>query len=313
MAESREQIAQREVGHTDISPWLSRALTAVFLATISSVPALQTVSDIRQNRGGDRNGAIPQSIDALRLPLRGCCGHCRQRRAIPSPGCLQPTARFSAPSTPTKTPSKSGPWSAQWIRPRLQEPLTRFLGVGNEQVYCGRSQMALLSAGGGPPHRTRIPRRTPTGAPRGLGQRVAGGTAAGSPARHPRVPRSTRRTWNRAPGRARAGEGIDPSRTPVASLYTDAGAAVHNPSSEDFLARLRRPKGSGSSTPRRSSSRRLRSNGEPQFLATDTHWTPQAVDLVAKELAKRFADGHAFESRTEFDYTSREARRQQHR
>ena len=43
MAESREQVAQREVGHTDITAGLSRVLTAMFLATISIVPALQAV------------------------------------------------------------------------------------------------------------------------------------------------------------------------------------------------------------------------------------------------------------------------------
>ena len=47
-ATHREQIAQREIGHTDIAPWLSRTLTAVFLATIVVVPAIQTVHDLGQ-------------------------------------------------------------------------------------------------------------------------------------------------------------------------------------------------------------------------------------------------------------------------
>ena len=53
MVESREQIAQREVGHTDITPWLSRMMAAVFLATIIVVPSLQVAYDIRQSRTGE--------------------------------------------------------------------------------------------------------------------------------------------------------------------------------------------------------------------------------------------------------------------
>ena len=67
MAESREQLAQREVGHTDIAPWLSRIMTAVFLMTILVVPALQTVHDIRQGRTGDRSSAVPQLCQAAAL------------------------------------------------------------------------------------------------------------------------------------------------------------------------------------------------------------------------------------------------------
>jgi len=139
MAESREQLAQREVGHTDIAPWLSRALTAVFLVTILVVPALQTVHDFRQGRTGDRSSAVPQFVDALWLPVVGL-------RAMSSADG-GPMARLFAANREVLRSINSFEDALEersrvggWIRPRLQQPLTRIFGVGNEQVYCGRSR-----------------------------------------------------------------------------------------------------------------------------------------------------------------------------
>ena len=44
---SREEIAKREIGRTDISPTLAWAMVAVFLATIVAVPTIQSIQEIR--------------------------------------------------------------------------------------------------------------------------------------------------------------------------------------------------------------------------------------------------------------------------
>ena len=126
MAESREQTAKREVGHTDIAPWLSRTMTAVFLATITVVPALQIVYDVRQGRAGDRSTMMPQATDALRLPLVGL-------RAMSSAEG-GPIARLFAGNreglrsiNSFEDTLEERSQVGQWIRPRLQKPLTRFL------------------------------------------------------------------------------------------------------------------------------------------------------------------------------------------
>ena len=43
---SREEIAKREIGRTDISPTLARAMVAVFLVTIVAVPTIQSIQEI---------------------------------------------------------------------------------------------------------------------------------------------------------------------------------------------------------------------------------------------------------------------------
>src|SRR3569623_1932302 len=44
---SREEIAQQEIGHTDIRPGTAWVLTVAFLATIVLVPMVQAVSEMR--------------------------------------------------------------------------------------------------------------------------------------------------------------------------------------------------------------------------------------------------------------------------
>jgi hypothetical protein len=284
MAESREQIASREVGHTDIAPWLSRMMTAVFLVTILVVPALQVVSDIRQGRTGNRGSAVPQAVDALRLPVVGL-----RAMATAEGG---PFARLFAANRETlqaihsfedtlKERSRVG----AWIRPRLQEPLTRMLGVGNEQVYCGRSQWLF--------YRPAVDHLTGPGFldPHQLARRAAAGNEWQAPPQPNPLPAILEFRDQLA------ARGIELLIVPVpvkASIhpgqlsrrYAAAGVAVHNPSHDDFRARLE-AEGVRVFDPTPLLVDAAVSTGEPQYLTTDTHWMPQAVDLVAKELATR--------------------------
>jgi alginate O-acetyltransferase complex protein AlgJ len=282
MAESREQMAQREVGHTDVAPWLSRALTAAFLVTISVVPALQTVHDIRHGRTGDRSSAAPQAVDALRLPLVGL-----RAMATAEGG---PVARLFAGNREVLRSINSFEDTfeersrvGEWIRPRLQEPLTRILGVGNEQVYCGRSRWLFF--------RPAVDHLTGPGFldEHQLAQRAAAGNEWQEPPQPDPLPAIVELRDQLAE------RGIELLIVPVpvkASIhpgllsrrYATGGQAVHNPSHGDFLNRLE-AEGVRVFDPTPLLIEAAVSTGEPQYLATDTHWTPQAVDLVAKELA----------------------------
>ncbi len=282
MAESREQIAQREVGHTDIAPWLSRALTAVFLVTISVVPALQAVYDIRQGRAGDRSSAVPQAVDALRLPLVGLRA---MSTAEGGPltrlfaGNREVLRSINSFEDTLEERSRVG----EWIRPRLQEPLTRILGVGNEQVYCGRSRWLFF--------RPAVDHLIGPGFldERQLERRAAAGNEwqeAPQPDPLPAILEFRDQLAKRGiellivpvPVKASIHPGL------LSRRYASTQHAVHNPSHDDFYAKLE-AEGVPVLDPTPLLVEAAVSSNESQYLMTDTHWTPQAVDLVAKELA----------------------------
>ena len=303
MAESREQIAQREVGHTDIAPWLSRALTAVFLVTISVVPALQAVYDVRQGRAGDFGSAVPQAADALRLPLAGL-------KAMSSAEGGPVTRLFTGNREVLRSINsfedtlEERSRVGEWIRPRLQKPLTRFLGVGNEQVYCGRSRWLF--------YRPAVGHLTGPGFldERQLARRAAMGNEWQEPPQPDPLPAILE-------FRDQLAEfGIELLIVPVpvkASIhpgllsrrFASTQVAVHNPSHDDFHAKLE-AEGVRVFDPTRLLVEATASTDEPQYLMTDTHWTPQAVDLVAKELATTVREMADLSKENRIRYSSRE-------
>jgi alginate O-acetyltransferase complex protein AlgJ len=282
MTESREQIAQREVGHTDITPWLSRSLTAVFLATILVVPALQSVYDLRQGRSGERSTAVPQAADALRLPLVGL-----RATSVEEGGFF---ARLFAANREVLRAINSFEDTleersrvGQWLRPHLQAPLTGYLGLGNEQVYCGRSGWLF--------YRPSVDHVTGAGFldHEQLARRAAAGNEWQAPPQPDPLPAILEFREQLAE------RGIELLIVPVpvkatihpemlSPRYGASPAAVHNPSHSAFLARLE-AEGLRVFDPTSLLVEAAAMSGTPQYLMTDTHWTPQAVDLVAGELA----------------------------
>jgi len=282
MPADREQIARREVGHTEIAPWLSRTLTALFLATIAAVPAIQTTYDIGQWRRGERTSALPQSVEPLRLPAVGL-------RALSSAEG-GPLARiFTADremlrvihSFEDDLEERSRVGAA--IRPRLQALLTERLGVGNEQVYRGRSGWLFF--------RPAVDHLT---GPAFLdGRELARAAESASEWEEPRQPDPMPAILQFRDQLAERGIELLLMPVPVKAAihpeqlsgrYAADGETVSNPSFAAFLARLADQQIRVlDPTPLLAEARE--SGGEPLYLRTDTHWTPQAVDLVADRLA----------------------------
>ncbi len=304
MAESREQIAQREVGHTDIQRWLSRALTAVFLITISVVPAVQTANDFHQARTGERDHLLPQSADALRLPLVGfrafsaADGGPFDRLFAANREVLRAIHSF-------EDAFEKRSLVGEKLRKRLQGPLTRSLGVGNEQVYCGRSNWLFF--------RPAVDHLTGPGF---LDEhRLARRAAAGN-------------EWQEAPQpnplptilefRDQLAErGIELLILPVpvkasvhpdhfSKRYSSRDTSIHNPSFTEFLVELENS-GIRIFDPSPVLLEAAASSGEAQYLETDTHWTPQAVNLVAKELAITVREIVDLSNENPIQYSSRKA------
>jgi alginate O-acetyltransferase complex protein AlgJ len=240
------------------------------------------VYDIRQNRNGDRSSAVPQSIDALRLPLVGL------RTMSTTEG--GPLARLFAANREVLRSINSFEDTleerslvGEWIRPRLQEPLTRIFGVGNEQVYCGRSRSLFF--------RPAVDHLTGPGYldQKQMARRAATGNEWQEPPQPDPLPailefrdqlaeRGIELLVVPVPVKAAIHPGL------LSGRYAATGMAVHNPSHDEFHTRLE-AEGVKVFDPTSFLLEAATASGEPQYLMTDTHWTPQAVDLVAQELA----------------------------
>ena len=303
-ATDREQIAQREIGHTSVAPWLSRTLTAVFLATIAVVPAIQTAYDLGQSRRGKRTSALPQSVDALRLPAVGL------RTILSEKG--GPLARIFAADREVLHAIHSYEDALEersrvgaFIRPRVQRALTEQLGAGNEQVYCGRSGWLFF--------RPSVDHLTGPGLVDE--QELAWAADRGDELREPRQS-------DPLPAILQfrdqlASRGIELLLVPVpvkAAVYPELlsgryvadGKALSNPSFADFLAELAdRKVRVFDPTPLIADAKENR--GELQYLRTDTHWTPRAVDLVADRLATTVRGLVDLEPADSVRYTSKAA------
>ena len=303
-ATDREQIAQREIGHTRIAPRLSRTLTAVFLATIAVVPAIQTAYDLGQWRRGERASALPQSVDALRLPALGL-------RTILSEES-GPLARIFAADRAVLHAIHSFEDTLEersrvgaFIRPRVQRALTEQLGAGNEQVYCGRSGWLFF--------RPSVDHLIGPGFVDE--QELARAADRGDELREPRQS-------DPLPAILQfrdqlASRGIELLLVPVpvkAAVYPELlsgryaadSEALSNPSFANFLAELADRK-VRVFDPTQLIAEAKENDGELQYLRTDTHWTPRAVDLVADRLATTVRGFVDLEPADSVRYTSEEA------
>jgi len=135
MVLSREEIAQIEVGHTTVSPMLARALVAVFLVLITIPGIIDLVADLRS--GGDPTAwstlvALPNQVRSTLAEnaSSGNAGFISQVRA----GNRTVLTALHAFEDDLADDS---PVFARF-RPPAQTVLSEWLGVGNERVYQGR-------------------------------------------------------------------------------------------------------------------------------------------------------------------------------
>lgn len=275
---SREDLALQEIGHTEVSRGVAAALMGVFLASIAIVPVVQQWSDFRAAGAGEQSSspivsfvhrlsgafsATPRDGASLWQKLMGV--NRELLGAIDTfEDALEDESNFS-----------------NAVLPRVQAVFAR-LGAGNEEAYVGRDGWLFFRpdvdhlTGPGFLDSKWIQRRT-----------AASGEWESKPAAealptvvHFRdqlaargiqlvvVPTPSKATVH--PGRvsARFAEGahpVNPSFDEFVARLGQAGVAVFDP-----LPALLETASDGSSGP---------------FLATDTHWRPEAMERVAAHLA----------------------------
>ena len=270
-----------EIGHTTVRPVLARILTVIFLLCITIVPAVQQVADFRAYRAGRRSSPLPQCYDIFRKPPGVAealtrTGVSLRQRIVEANRCLMRDMR--AYENQLENDSVIG----ELIRAPTQYWLTRWLGMGNEKAYCGVQAWLF--------YRPDIEYLTGLDflAPGRLAQRIADA----SEWRTPPQPDPLKAIMNFRDQLARRGIALIVMPAPAKSsiqpecftrAYAGWPAPLQNPSYAAFVADLRQA-GIPVFDIARELVNRKRQTGRPQYLASDTHWRPDAVAYTASRL-----------------------------
>jgi hypothetical protein len=278
--ETREEIAHREVGVTEIGRLGAVILGLGFLILLCGVPLHQHVAEWQQARRlGEEfqpaSLALLRQMPALLAPIR--------QEGFTISAVRASNRELLAAMHAYEDLVEDASILGQSIRPGLQSLMTRYLGVGNEQVYVGRDQWLF--------YRPSVDYLTGPGflAPSQLARRSSGGNVW-QPAPQP-DPRLAILHFHAQ--LAARGIVLVVVPTPVkASIHPEqlsgriAGdmEVLQNESYRRWLADLASA-GVRVFDPAGLMMDRKRAMGQAQYLATDTHWRPSAMEAVAAALA----------------------------
>ena len=276
---SREERAHREVGHTDVAPRTARLLVAVFLVMIAVVSLVEFFG-VRALRS---EGLEPSWMHLSALP-----GEIRSTLAnVPDDYSLwqrvvAANRRVLAALTSFENALEDESVLGRALRPPAQVALTRWLGAGNERVYKG--------SGGWLFYRPDVEYITgqPFLDPRTLSRRVASASEWDRPPQpdpRPAIAGFRRDLEARGITLIVMPTPVKPSVHPegLAGRYERLAGTLQNPSYDAFVDDLRRDgtlvfdPGAALAAARRFG---------PQYLETDTHWRPEAMEEVADLLAR---------------------------
>lgn len=286
---SREELAKAEIGHTISTPGVNRFLTLVFLALIVAVPVLQNIRELSAIRSGkDAERRVPQSWDVFTFlwpnlkeiktaagadSIKGFfeAGKASNNRMLRDIGTYEASL-------------KDRDFMIQWLIPRMQTFITGLLKGGNEDAYCGRDGWLF--------YRRDLDSLTARGFldPEVLKQRAA----TGSELKAPPQPDPVKAIVQFRDELARRGISLIVMPVPVkpsvyperhASRYEGRTKAVQNPSFETFKKRLSKENVCVFDAAPLLFEAKAASPETPLYLKTDTHWTPQAMEMTALQLA----------------------------
>ena len=289
LQDQREEMARREAGHTLIGPGLSRGLIILFLLVILSVPLVQHIAEFRDYAEGKRRSLLPQVYDVFSLLPAAMT-------ASGDSGSLGVISRVFSVNRHLLKEMKGfeealddQSFIGKWVRPKIQYVLTAWLGAGNEKAYCGVQPWLFYRPGvdylSGPPFLD----------PTQLQKRAAGGSEWATPIEpDTRVAilhlkqQLTRREIELIIVPTPIKAMIYPEK--LSPYYDGRQKELQNPSYERFKEEMERegvlvfdaaPLLVGAKA----------KGGQVQYLANDTHWRPEAVELTAEKL-KDFIQEH---------------------
>ena len=247
---TREQEAEQSLPCTQVAPSVALALVLSFLLTVFSVPLIQWMST-----GSAAGVAAPRSLTAR--ALKNTEEALSQRSVV-----------------------------AGWLLPRTQAVLSGRLGAGNEQAYLGRMGRLYYRpdvdyvTGSGFLDPDQLRRRVRSGDNDGGGSESSAVQPDPLPAlvqlRQDLAARGVRLVLLPVP--------VKPAIEPQFLARRVAAAPLQNPSYQRFLAEM-----AEQSIPVCDVTGALLAAGarmgQDPYLRTDTHWTPDAMELSAQVLA----------------------------
>jgi hypothetical protein len=277
---SREEIARIEVGHTSISPGLARAMVAGFLVAIAIVPIVEWIGVRNRSAEGTTTAwshllDIPREIRSARAGAASRAETGVWARVVGANRTV--LAGFSRFERTLDDESVLG----RALRQPAQRALTTWLGAGNERVYPGRDGWVF--------YRPDVEYVTSEAflRPARLQRRVAAAAEWETPMQPD--PREALAGFKRdldargitlvlVPTPLKPG--VHPEM--LSSRFRDAAGVLQNPSFDAFVAEMRRI-GVLVFDPAELFAAARRAG--PQYLATDTHWRPEAMEAAAEGLA----------------------------
>ncbi len=294
----REEQAKLEIGRTEISRPVKWTLFVVGLFTLFVIPTVQTYREIWQYAAGECERPWPQCcdiFDALPRATAACSEHngnwiskmCRGNAVL-----LQAIDQY-------EKDLKAESFLTQSVVPPIQELLV-YAGSGNEKGYVGRQRWLFYRPGIdyciGPGFLDE----------RQMARRADSGTEwRSAPQPDPRAAilqfhrqlaeRNIRLVLMPTPDKAT----IHPEQ--FSSRYEGRRMCVHNPSYRQFLDELR-AEGILACDVTDALAGHQDDSGNVAYLATDTHWRPEAMELAAAELTRLIDEEIVFDGAAEVLY-----------
>jgi len=266
---NREEQADREVGRTVVSPWVAWATAAAFGLLVLGVTSAEVLRE-RRKKGGSPWAGLASA------PARAW-------RTVTGAGLFAANRELLSTMNAFEDGLDEDSLVAQVALPRVQSLLTTLLGVGNQQVIVGHEGWLYFRPAvdhlTGPPFREA-----------GRLQRARRAGKAWEPVRQPDpIPAIE----DFAAQLAYRGIGLVVVVAPVKASLHPQGLVpsipsrvvpIENPSLVGFFSRLGELEIPAWS-PAALLAEDQRQSGQPQFLKTDSHWTPQAMERSAQGLA----------------------------
>ena len=270
LAESRRQTAEKEIGFTLVKRNVSLVSTVFFCVTILFVPVIQHTSEIWERK-------LPQVYDAFRL------------LPVPSEEEIEKYEDELEEESVV----------CNWLLPRVQSILTRYFHLGNEQAYVGRDGWLFY--------------RSDLDSLIGYGFLDKG---------HQQAKKLNGKPWDSSLQLDPIKAIVDFDRqlkthniklivmpTPLkptihpekfSARYVNPNAPIRNPSDLAFIEALV-SEGILVFDPSKILFNAARQSD--QYLKTDTHWTPKAMEYVATHLAKLIVERIELSTSTSRSYT----------
>jgi alginate O-acetyltransferase complex protein AlgJ len=278
----REEQAKREIGHTEISLGVKWTLFVFGLFTLFVVPAVQICRELRQHAEGRRESRWPQCCEIFEAWPRAAAA-CREHDGGWISKMLRGNSILLQAVDKYEKDLKAESFLTQSVLPPLQELLVQ-AGSGNEKAYVGRRGWLFYRPG--------IDYCTGPGFLnlQYMARRADSGTQwQSAPQVDPRAAilqfhrqlaeRNIRLVLMPTPAKAT----IHPEK--FSSRYEGQRLSVHNPSYRQLLDELEAAGVLVCDVANALAQFRDRS-GNAVYLATDTHWRPEAMELAAAELAR---------------------------